>query len=225
MRKIFLTVAASVLLGALAVLPQAPDGAAPVGAPPAGKGAPDAVAANLVNTVCASCHSLDRVNSKKGDSAAWTSTVANMKGKGAALTDEQVPLLAEYLVRTAGNFTVTLTAPDGAAKGGGKGGGKGGKGGGKGGGGFAAKNLKVLTAANLPAAMQGFVEGLGLLDKGACSYCHVEDRSSDEKMQKVIARNMIAMMRGINMAFGDEKQHVTCYTCHRGSPTPLTAAP
>jgi cytochrome c5 len=161
MRKIFLTVAASVLLGALAVLPQAPDGAAPAGkgrggAPPAGNAGPDAVAAGLVNTVCASCHSLDRINSKKGDNAAWTSTVANMKGKGAALTDEQVTLLAEYLVRTAGSFTVTLTAPDGAAKGGGKGGGgKGGKGGGKGGGGFAAKNLKVLTAAALPAAMQG----------------------------------------------------------------------
>jgi Photosynthetic reaction centre cytochrome C subunit len=223
MRKIFLTVAASVLLGALAVLPQAPDGAAPAGkgrggAPPAGKGGPDAVAAGIVNTVCASCHTLDRINNKKGDSAAWTATVASMQGKGAAVTAEQAPLLVEYLVRTAGNFTVTLTAPDGAAKGGGKGGGKG-----KGGGGFAAKNLKVLTTATLPAAMQGFVEGLGLLDKGVCSYCHVEDRSSDEKMEKVIARRMIAMMRDINAAFADGKQHVTCYTCHRGSPTPLTA--
>jgi hypothetical protein len=86
----------------------------------------------------------------------------------------------EYLVRTAGSFTVTITAPDGAAKGGGK---AGGKGGGKGGG-FAAKNLKVLTAAAVPAAMQGFVEGLGLLDKGVCCYCHVEDRSSDENRRR-----------------------------------------
>jgi mono/diheme cytochrome c family protein len=224
MRKVFLTVAASLLLGALAVLPQAPDGAAPAGKAPAAKGAPDAAVAAVVNTVCASCHTLDRVNNKKGDSGAWTTTVTNMKGKGAALTDEQVPVLVEYLVRTAGNFTITVTAPDGAAKGGGKGGKGGGKGGGKAGG-FAAKNLKVLTSANLPAAMQGFVEGLGLLDKGACSYCHVDDRSSDEKMQKVIARSMIAMMRDINAAFADGKQHVTCYTCHRGSPTPLTAAP
>jgi photosynthetic reaction center cytochrome c subunit len=224
MRKTLLTVAASLLLGALAVLPQAPDGAAPAGKAAAAKAGPDAVVANLVNTVCASCHTLDRVNNKKGDNAAWTTTVNNMKGKGAALTDEQVPLLIEYLVRTAGNFTITVTAPDGAAKGGGKGKGGGGKGGGKGGG-FAAKNLKVLTSAALPAAMQGFVEGLGLLDKGACSYCHVEDRSSDEKMEKVIARNMIGMMRDINAHFTDGKQHVTCYTCHRGSPTPLTAAP
>jgi hypothetical protein len=63
-----------------------------------------------------------------------------MKEKGPALTDEQVPLLVEYLARTAGNFTITFTVPDGAATAKG-GGGK--KGGGKGGGGFAAKNLKV----------------------------------------------------------------------------------
>ena len=30
------------------------------------------------------------------------------------------------------------------------------------------------------------------------------------------------MMRAINGTFGDGKQHVNCYTCHRGSPTPLT---
>jgi hypothetical protein len=144
-----------------------------------------------------------------------------MKDKGAALTDEQVPVLVGYLVRTAGSFTVTITAPDGAAKGGGK---AGGKGGGKGGG-FAAKNLKVLTPAAVPGAMQGFVEGLGLLDKGVCGYCHIEDRSSDEKPQKVKAREMIAMMRDINAKFPDGKQHVTCCTRHRGSPTPLTVAP
>jgi mono/diheme cytochrome c family protein len=116
MRKYVLTVAASLLLGALAVQPQAPDGTGG-GKTPAGKAGPDAVVATLVNTVCASCHTLDRVNNKKGDNAAWTTTVTNMQGKGAAVTDEQVPLLVEYLVRTAGNFTVTVTAPDGAAKG------------------------------------------------------------------------------------------------------------
>jgi len=29
-------------------------------------------------------------------------------------------------------------------------------------------------------------------------------------------------VRAINGTFGDGKEHVTCYTCHRGSPTPLT---
>jgi Photosynthetic reaction centre cytochrome C subunit len=100
------------------------------------------------------------------------------------------------------------------------GGGK--KGGGKGGG-FVPKNLQVLDRATFPAAMQSFVQALGLLDQGGCNYCHVEDRASDEKMQKVIARNMITLVREINAQFPDGKQHVTCYTCHGGSTTPATA--
>jgi hypothetical protein len=37
------------------------------------------------------------------------------------------------------------------------------------------------------------------MHQGPCNYCHVEgDRASDEKMQKVIARNMILMVREIN---------------------------
>ncbi|MBV8844480.1 MAG: photosynthetic reaction center cytochrome c subunit [Bryobacterales bacterium] len=209
MRKFLAPVAASLLAGALMLHSQAPDGATP-----AGKNGSDAVAANLVNTVCSSCHTLERVNNKKADSDAWTTTVTRMKEKGADLTDEQVPLVVHYLVSNAG--TLTVTASNGAK---GKGGGKGK---GKGGAGFTPKNLKVLNALNLPSDMQSFVQGLGLLDKGTCSYCHVDDKSSDEKMQKVIARNMIIMMREINMAFADGKEHVTCYTCHRGSPTPAT---
>ena len=34
---------------------------------------------------------------------------------------------------------------------------------------------------------------------------------------------MIQMVMDINKQFGDGKEHVTCYTCHRGSATPLTA--
>jgi hypothetical protein len=73
--------------------------------------------------------------------------------------------------------------------------------------------------------MQGFVQALGLLEKGTCSYCHAEDRSSDEKRPKVVARRMITMMRAINGTFPDGKPHVTCYTCHRGNTTPLTEPP
>jgi Photosynthetic reaction centre cytochrome C subunit len=110
--------------------------------------------------------------------------------------------------------------PPSAGPPGGRGfGGGGGGGGGRGGGG---KNIQVLQGADLPATMQSFVQALGLLDKGTCGYCHVEDRSSDAKIQKVTARRMIIMMRGINGTFGDAKQHVTCFTCHRGSPTPLS---
>lgn len=90
----------------------------------------------------------------------------------------------------------------------------------KGGGGGGPKNLQVLTAANLQPTMQSFVQALGLADKGGCNYCHAADRSSDEKLQKLIARNMIAMTREISLRFQDGKQHVDCFTCHRGSPTP-----
>jgi hypothetical protein len=80
----------------------------------------------------------------------------------------------------------------------------------------------VLQAGTLPETMQSFVQALGLLDKGTCAYCHVEDRTSDEKKPKVVARRMITMMRAINGTFPDGQQHVTCYTCHRGNTKPLT---
>jgi hypothetical protein len=219
MQKLVPMAAALLVFVALVIFAQAPDAALA----PKGATGPDAVAANLVNTVCASCHTLDRVNDKKADRDGWTTTVARMRGLGANLTDEQVPVVVEYLTRAAG--TLTVAAPGGAGKGGGfKGGG--GKGGGKGGGGGGGgKNIQVLQGADLPATMQSFVQALGLLDKGACDYCHAEDRSSDAKIQKVTARRMIIMMRGINGTFGDGKQHVTCYTCHRGSTTPLSEPP
>ena len=214
MRKLVLNVAAFLVSLVLVILAQTPD-AAPVA--PTG---PDAVATNLVNTVCASCHSLDRVKDKTADKDGWTTTVTRMKGLGANLNDEQVPLLVDYLVKNASALTVA-----GGGSGGGKGGGGFKGGGGKGGGGGGGKNIQVLQGADLPATMQSFVQALGLLDKGTCGYCHVDDRSSDAKIQKVTARRMIIMMRGINGTFGDGKQHVTCYTCHRGSPTPLAEPP
>ena len=87
MHKLVLNVAAFLLFVALVILAQAPDGGAP-----AVKG-PDAVAANLVNTVCASCHTLDRVKNKTADKDGWTTTVTRMQGKGADLTDAQQKLI------------------------------------------------------------------------------------------------------------------------------------
>ena len=71
--------------------------------------------------------------------------------------------------------------------------------------------------------MQDFVRALGRADQGRCNYCHAEDRDSDEKPQKVTARNMITMVGELNARFSEGKQHVTCYTCHRGSIAPATA--
>jgi hypothetical protein len=36
---------------------------------------------------------------------------------------------------------------------------------------------------------------------------------------------MITMARDINGKFPDGKQHVRCYTCHRGSTEPATEPP
>ena len=213
MQKLILNVAAFLLFIALVITAQAPDGAAPAFT------GPDAVAANLVNTACASCHSLDRVKNKTADKDGWTTTVARMKDKGAGITDEQVPVVVDFLTRAAG--TLTVAAADGKG-GGGKAGGKGGGKGGKGGGGNAFKNVRVVNPAILPETMQSFVQALGALDQGACAYCHVADRSSDEKPQKVTARNMAMMVKVANAFFTDGKEHVTCWTCHRGSTTPPT---
>ena len=85
----------------------------------------------------------------------------------------------------------------------------------------APKNLKVLAPENLMGMMQTFAPALGVENNGGCNYCHVaDDRSSDEKPQKVTARRMIQMVRNINASFPDGAQHVTCWTCHRGSTRP-----
>ena len=110
MAKLSMIFAAFLFFVAHAIQAQAPDGAA------AASRGNDAVAASLVNTVCASCHTLDRVNGKKADRDGWTTTVARMRGLGANLTDEQVPAVVEFLTRAAGTLTVA------AAGGGGRGG-------------------------------------------------------------------------------------------------------
>jgi hypothetical protein len=217
MYKRFLNAAAFLLLSALMIRAQAP-----VVAAPAVQG-PDAVAANLVNTVCASCHSLDRVKNKAADSAGWTTTVARMKENGANLTDEQVPVVVEYLTRAASTLTVAPAA-------GGRGG-RGGRSGGRGpvtpfsAGGAAivsAANLKVLTAQNVEFSMQQITFALGV----GCIYCHeLNDLSLDTKPKKVKARMMLEMVRDINAKFGDGKTHVTCWTCHHASTTPELAKP
>jgi hypothetical protein len=214
MQKLFLNAAASLLFVAPVIVAQAP-----AGAPQAPTG-PDAAATTLVNSACASCHTLDRVKNKAGDKDAWTATVTRMKDKGAGLTDEQVPLVVEFLTRAAS--TITVPAAGGV---------RGGRGGGGGrvqpfsAGGAAvvsAANLKVLTAENVEYTMQNITFALGL----RCIDCHdVNDLSLDTKPEKLKARMMLEMVRDINAKFGDGKTHVTCWTCHRASTQPQVAKP
>jgi glyoxylase-like metal-dependent hydrolase (beta-lactamase superfamily II) len=63
---------------------------------------PDAAMQRLVAAACTTCHNIARINNKQGDREAWTTTVTRMKNAGAEITDEQVPLVIDYLVRTGG---------------------------------------------------------------------------------------------------------------------------
>ncbi|MBX7153055.1 c-type cytochrome [bacterium] len=98
------------------------------------------------------------------------------------------------------------------------------------------QNLKVLPKETKPEelrdAMMEHVNGLGI----RCSYCHVGEEGkpltefdfvSDAKRPKLIAREMIAMVKTINSqlirnAVKDNPTpiEVTCTTCHHGSPKP-----
>ncbi len=55
-----------------------------------------------IAAACSKCHSLDRVCSKLGaDTAAWTTTISRMQGKGAAVAADQIPAWAGYLASLA----------------------------------------------------------------------------------------------------------------------------
>lgn len=115
-----------------------------------------------------------------------------------------VPLFAALLL----SFGVMVAQPPG--------------GGGKGGQKAPPKNLKILPADNnLIPTMRSFTVALGV----QCDFCHEADRSLDSKETKVMARMMLGMVKEINGKFPDGKDHVSCYTCHRGAQMPLTAPP
>lgn len=99
-----------------------------------------------------------------------------------------------------------------------------GKGKGKGGKGKAPpQNLQVLSPDSFREMMPVFVASLGLADQGGCFFCHVQGNfAADDKDEKKMARKMIMMVRDINANTFNGEQEVTCFTCHRGSPHPLT---
>jgi hypothetical protein len=79
--------------------------------------------------------------------------------------------------------------------------------------------LKGLPAAQMNLTMHGISAQLGV----DCVHCHVwEQFDKDEKPAKMVARRMITMVRDLNQQYFNGAQVVTCYTCHRGSPHPLT---
>jgi len=95
-------------------------------------------------------------------------------------------------------------------------------------------NLKLLSQeterGELIGIMRSWATGLGV----RCNHCHVgpddlvgADFASDEKPAKQTARRMLELSRQINGPLLEalptvegNHQVVSCYTCHRGQPTP-----
>ena len=93
-------------------------------------------------------------------------------------------------------------------------------------------NVKVLTglfAQQFQEEMNFMVQGLGM----SCNSCHVRNNfASEEKPEKLKARQMLEMTRAINKQFFPDYKpkegesvlgRVTCYTCHKGETTPKNA--
>ena len=84
------------------------------------------------------------------------------------------------------------------------------------------KNVQIFK--NLPATQldptMAFISGsLGV----RCSYCHVPNQfDKDDKPTKVAARRMIQMVFDINKGSFNGQGAVSCYTCHRGKPAPVS---
>ena len=66
----------------------------PAGPVPAGK--------QILDRACMNCHNLNRVEAKKLDEADWRTIVIRMQDRGAAVSDIEVDMLVEYLVKTFG---------------------------------------------------------------------------------------------------------------------------
>lgn len=100
------------------------------------------------------------------------------------------------------------------------------------------KNLQVLpktaTAGDVVGTMKTFAGSLGV----RCQFCHVGqegmpleqfDFASDEPAHKKTARAMMRLVQDINKQIdallppAAPGARVTCFTCHRGSQTPLSA--
>jgi hypothetical protein len=84
------------------------------------------------------------------------------------------------------------------------------------------QQLKSLTPIQLSRTMQMMSASLGT----NCAFCHVRkgeelDFASDDKHEKVTARNMMAMTTKINADFFNARPVVSCNSCHRGAEHPV----
>jgi hypothetical protein len=86
------------------------------------------------------------------------------------------------------------------------------------------KNIKVLKdlpADQLMPTMQEFSKALG----GNCATCHIQgDFASDANKMKLVARDMIVMVRKVNETEPSVHKSVTCFMCHHGQKEPAARA-
>src|SRR5512132_573953 len=84
------------------------------------------------------------------------------------------------------------------------------------------KNIQIfkgVPASQLEPTMAFISGSLGV----RCSYCHVQNQfDKDDKPTKLAARRMIQMDFDINKGSFNGQGAVSCYTCHRGKPTPIS---
>jgi photosynthetic reaction center cytochrome c subunit len=93
----------------------------------------------------------------------------------------------------------------------------------------AFKNVTVLTG--IP--VDEFMGTMGLFAAAlsfCCKDCHTgagtaNPKWEDDPPRKVTARRMIQMVKSINQQSFNGRQVVTCWTCHRGSPSPAITPP
>ena len=79
--------------------------------------------------------------------------------------------------------------------------------------------FKGLPATQLDPTMAFISGSLGV----RCSYCHVPNQfEKDDKPTKLAARRMIQMVFDLNKGSFNGQSAVSCYTCHRGKPTPVS---
>jgi cytochrome c5 len=72
------------------------------GQEPAGGAGNDAAAKKILENTCTACHDLDLVSDQHYSKDEWTSVVASMVAKGAALEEKDKPTLVDYLAKTYG---------------------------------------------------------------------------------------------------------------------------
>lgn len=87
------------------------------------------------------------------------------------------------------------------------------------------KNIQVLKgvpADQIVPGMQFIAASLGV----DCTFCHLPDEfDKDDKKPKQAARKMMTMMFATNKDNFDGQRGVTCFSCHRGSPNPISIPP